>query len=1075
MSAENKQKFCKYLQAIFKFCTTKNGQNTQQQKGEKMKKEQAMPNFIKMEESMLDFWNTNNCFDKLVQKNKDSGKYFRFLDGPITANNKMGVHHAWNRSLKDIMLKYKAMRGYGAHYQCGFDAQGLWVEVETEKELGLKDKRDIQNLGLDKFTKACMERVKKYSGIITEQSKRLGQWMDWEHSYFTNSDENITSIWYFLKVCFEKGWLVQKFRPMPWCSHCGTSLSEHELSDSYMDMTHTAVFFRLPIKNSDMDMLVWTTTPWTLSANVAIAVNPEFEYSVCKVKGSDRKLVVCSSCTKVLKKDLESVEKVLKGSDLVGLEYETCFPQLEKQNFVHKIVAWDMVDSTEGSGAVHIAPGCGVEDFELGKTLDLPMICPVNENGIFYDDFGFLAGKETTEVADLVFAELKAQNKLFYTHDYTHRYPICWRCKKPLIFRLTKEWYIKADEIRPQLIAACDDVVWQPEYLKKRMLDWLNNMGDWSISRKRFYGLPLPIYPCPKCGKVTVVGSLDELKKLSSEKEVDALPHLHRPYIDDIKITCPHCHEKVERISEVGDCWLDAGITPFSTKKYFTDREFWKKNFPAECVCEMKEQIRLWFYSLLFMSVTLVGKAPYQKVIGFAALVAEDGSKFSKSGKNNISFFDAADKIGADVLRYMFASNNMLNDTRFGYGVGDEIRRKLLGLWNAYVFFNTYAVLDNPKIDGYKPDEKSLNLSDKYMLERLNQFVQNSTGYYDNQAFNLIIKEFELVVDDLTNWYIRINRKRFWKSGDENDKTNAYWTLYTAIKTICQTMAPIIPFVTEYIWQNMVRELEPNSAESIILSDFPEKVFDIDQKDIIKQTEIAKDIITKAQRLRNEAQIKIKQPLKTLFVCCDEYTKNACIANQDVIKDELNIKEIVFEHDRQKFVESYLNVNFKTAGAVLKGDVQKLKNTLLDADKTQMEKLVEMYKSGKVELEPFGVLDANLFTLCNKPKPDFLIATENDVTLVLDITIDEHLMIEGLYRELTRQIQLCRRQADYKVEDRIYAELQTQGKTLQKVIDEYAPKIKQEALILNLEPIQNQDFEQEFEIGDETVLIKLKR
>ena len=351
-----------------------------------MKKEDSMPNFIKNEEEVLKFWQDNKCFEKLVKKNENSGKHFRFLDGPITANNGMGVHHAWNRSLKDIMLKYKAMNGYSAHYQNGFDSQGLWVEVETEKELGLKDKRDIEKLGLDKFTTACMNRVKKYSGIITEQSKRLGQWMDWDNSYFTNSDENITSIWYFLKECYKKGWLVQKYRPMPWCSHCGTSLSEHELADSYKDMEHLAVFFKLPIIDSNYDILVWTTTPWTLSANVAVAVNPKLDYSICKVKSSNREIIVCSTAKKVLKDDLIEVVKEVKGKELVGLKYETCFPELSEQNFEHKIVAWDAVDAEEGSGAVHIAPGCGAEDFELGQNRGVKNVIPVDENGIFFQD-----------------------------------------------------------------------------------------------------------------------------------------------------------------------------------------------------------------------------------------------------------------------------------------------------------------------------------------------------------------------------------------------------------------------------------------------------------------------------------------------------------------------------------------------------------------------------------------------------------------------------------------------------------------------------------------------------------------
>ena len=1039
-----------------------------------MKKEESMPDFIKNEEETLKFWQENNCFEKLVEKNKNSGKHFKFLDGPITANNGMGVHHAWNRSLKDIMLKYEAMNGYSAHYQNGFDAQGLWVEVETEKELGLKDKRDIEKLGLDKFTTACMDRVKKYSGIITEQSKRLGQWMDWEHSYYTNSDENITSIWYFLKECFNRGWLVQKYRPMPWCSHCGTSLSEHELADSYKDMEHLAVFFKLPIKDTTNDILVWTTTPWTLSANVAVAVNPELEYSICKVKSQDRNIIVCSSAKKVLKDDLIEVIKTVKGKELVGLEYETCFPELKEQNFVHKIVAWEDVDAEEGSGAVHIAPGCGAEDFELGQKLGLPNVIPVDESGIFFDDFGFLSGKSTVEVADLVFEELKKRGKLYYTHKHMHRYPICWRCKNPLIFRLTKEWYIKADEIRPQLLQAVETVKWQPEFMKKRMTDWLENMGDWCISRKRFYGLPLPFYVCQKCGKTTVVGSLDELKKLSSEEEVNKLPHLHRPYIDDIEITCPHCGEKVKRVTEVGDCWLDAGITPFSTKKYFTDRKFWEENFPADCVIEMKEQIRLWFYSLLFMSVTLTGRAPYKKVIGFASLVAEDGSKFSKSGKNNISFFDACNKIGADVIRYMFASNNMLNDTRFGYAITDEIRRKLLGLWNAYIFFNTYAVLDNPKLDGFTP--KITNVTDKWLVEITNKFIINSKKYYDDQQFFLVVKDFEKYIDDLTNWYIRVNRRRFWKSDDEEDKRVAYWCLYTAIKKVCQVMAPIIPFMTEHIWQNMCRSLEPNSSESIILSDFPTEMLDIPSENLEEKTEIARNIIALAQRLRNENQLKIKQPLKEMFVCADKSVKPSVELYSDIIKEELNIKTLVFEENVERFNERFLTVNFKTAGQVLKGDVQKLKAELAKVSDSEMQKLIKAYDEGKVSVGEFKDLDKSLFTVSSKPKEEFVIMSDGGITVVLDITLDRELMLEGLYRELTRSAQVLRKEAGFKVEDRIILSYKTESDTLNEVIKTYKDKIMEEVLIKDIEKdISDFAIDKTISVGDEEIEIKMKK
>lgn len=1039
-----------------------------------MKKEVSMPDLPKNEEKVLEFWESNEIFEKVKNKNKNSKKYYAFLDGPITANNEMKLHHVWNRALKDIMLRYKALNGFDAHYQNGFDAQGLWVEVGVEKALGLKDKRDILKFGIDNFTEACIERVDKFAKKISEQSVRLGQWMNWDDSYFTNSDTNITSIWYFLKKCHEKGWLIEKYRPMPWCSHCGTSLSEHELADSYMDMEHMAVFFKLPIKDTDMDMLVWTTTPWTLSANVAIALNPELDYAVCNVKSSKRKIVVGKQAVKVLRDDLINIEKEIKGSELIGKSYETCFEEIPEQKFEHKIVAWESVDALEGSGAVHIAPGCGAEDFELGQKLGLKNVIPVDENGIFYNEFGFFSGLDVNDVADLVFDELKKRGKLYYTHKYKHRYPICWRCKKPLIFRLTKEWYIKADEIRPKLIEAVETVEWQPEFLKKRMLDWLVNMGDWNISRKRFYGLPLPFYPCQKCGKLTVVESIDQLKNLSSAKEVESIPHLHRPYIDKIKIRCPQCGAEVERVTEVGDCWLDAGITPFSTKKYFTDKKFWAKNFPAELVVEMKEQIRLWFYSLLFMAVTMEGRAPYKKVIGFAMLVAEDGSKFSKSGPNNVSFDELVEKTGADVLRYLFASNNMMNDTRFGFGITDDIKRKLLGLWNAYVFFNTYAIIDNPKINRFKPDISTFDITDKWLLEQTNKLVSVSKECYDNNRYHILIKEFEDYIDNLTNWYIRVNRRRFWKSEDEEDKLNAYWSLYNSIKTVCQVMSPIMPFMTEYIWQNMVREIEQESAESLFLAGYPSIVkssFD----SLENKTKDVRDIITIAQRLRNENQIKIKQPLKTMYLNVSPETEKAVKDFESIIKDELNIKEIVFEKDNDKFNDAFLTVNFKTAGQVLKGEVQKVKNILAELDFEEMKKIVNQFKNGKVSMSGFNDLSADLFILNYKAKSEYVIATENDKTVVLDITIDNNLLLEGLSRELIRQIQILRKEANFRVEERISVSLKTESQTLKAVIEKYTDRIKTEVLAKELsDKICQPTLTKEVEVGEENILISLK-
>lgn len=1040
-----------------------------------MKKENSVPNFVENEHKILKFWKDNDIEKKYLNRNRNSKKYYAFLDGPVTANNAIGVHHAWNRSLKDDFLKFKTMDGYSAHYQNGFDSQGLWVEVEAEKDLGLKDKTDIEKFGLDKFTTACMNRVKKYSGIITEQSKRLGQMMDWQNSYYTNSDENITSIWHFLKICYEKGWLIQKYRPMPWCSHCGTSLSEHEILDSYREMVHTAVFVKLPIKNSNESVLVWTTTPWTLPANVAVAVNIDFDYAICKVKSTTRKLIVCKELTKVLKDDIIEIERIVKGSELVGKEYETCFEELPEQNFVHKIVPWEQVVNNEGTGFVHIAPGCGAEDFELGQSLGLPNILPIDEAGNYYDNFGIFVGKNTDNVTDFVFDELKKRGKLYYTHKHKHRYLVCWRCKKPLIYRLTKEWYIKADEVRKELIKQVDTVEWQPSFIKKRMLDWLNNMGDWCISRKRFYGLPLPFYVCEKCGKFHVIGSIQELIEKSSKEEVEKLPNLHRPYIDDIKIDC-ECGGKAKRISDVGDCWLDAGITPFSTKKYFTDKEFFDKNFPADCVIEMREQIRLWFYSLLFMSVVLTGKAPYKKVIGFGMLVAEDGSKFSKTGSNNILLDEACDKYSADAIRYSFASNNLLQDTRFGEGILDEIKRKFLGFWNSYVFFNTYAVLDNPQLDGFIPEKKDLSISDKWLLSKTNQLIKIARNAYETNTLYVLTAEIEKYLDDLSNWYIRINRKRFWKSEDELDKKIAYFVLYSAIKTTCQILAPITPFITEYIWQNLVREIESKSEESILLSAFPTKIYDIDDENLIVLTNYARNIIAQAQKLRNENNLKVKQPLQKMFICANDEVNKSAKIYENIIKEELNIKEVIFEDDLSVFHNSYLTVNFKTAGVVLKKEVQNLKRELESLTEQEMEAVVDSYHRGLVDVKYFHDLSPNLFILMNKAKPEFIISNENNITVVLDIELTENLILEGLFRELEREAQVIRKEANFNVEDRIIAKFETNSKSLLKILKIYKEKIQKDVLIKKITTENlNFDYNKIVKVGDEEINIFVKK
>lgn len=1040
-----------------------------------MRKENPSPDFIALEKEMLEFWEENKCFEKLVKKN-ENGERFRFLDGPITANNPMGIHHAWGRTLKDVTIKYNSMHGKSCQFQNGFDSQGLWVEVETEKEIGVHDKRGIVEYGMDKFTEKCMDRVRRFSSVITEQSKRLGQWMDWDHSYFTNTDLNITSIWHFLKTCHERGLLVKSHRPMPWCPRCGTSLSEHEMSGSYKDVEHVSIYAKLPIVDSDDSILVWTTTPWTLTSNVALAVNPDIDYLRVKVKSDARNLIVGKDALKKLKGDVITVLDEFKGKELIGKEYVTVFPELEIQSFTHTIVPWEDVDATEGVGVVHIAPGCGAEDFDLGKRLGLRQICPIDDSGIITEGFGELTGVSTSDALPIVTKIMTERNTLYKTEPITHSYPHCWRCKTQVVFKLVDEWSIATEELKPQLIAAADSVKWEPDFAGKRMKDWLVNMGDWNISRKRFYGLPLPFYPCKKCGKLTVVGSKEELTELSENRSLEGVPHLHRPYIDKIKIKCPHCGALVERVPEVGDCWLDAGITPFSTKKYFEDKEYFSKNFPSEIVIEMKEQIRLWFYSLLFMSVVLTGKAPYEKVVTHSSVINEDGTKFSKTG-NMIRFDEAAEKMGADPVRYLFCSAPVTNDVRFGYNLTDEARRKMLSFWNVYVFFNLYASLDNPDLENHKPDFAALAHSDKWLLARTDAFLSAADEGMKACRMANVIKEFESFTDDVSNWYIRINRKRFWKSTDKTDQLNAYWCLYRAIKTTLGVMAPIIPFLTDYIWQNTVRCLEHDAPISVHLSDYPVSLGVSAMpgfENILAETETAREIIAIAQRMRNEAQIKVKQPLAKLYICADEKIKNEATPLINVIKEELNVKDVIFAADETAFNEHYFTVNFRNAGQKLKGEAQNLKKAVEALDDDGMAKLDAMYAANDINIGGFSGLGKEMFDMHDRPKKGFVVAKENRFTLALDTILTPELVREGFIRETIRQIQVLRKDAGFAVEQRIKASIYSEDKEANAAVEEYAERIKADILATALTEIADPAMEKTITIGQKELTIKLK-
>lgn len=1049
-------------------------------RNEKMAETEKSNSFIQMEHDILKFWEDNDCFNKRKAKNAGHER-FKFIDGPITANNPMGIHHAWGRTLKDTFIRYKYMNGYDCRCQNGFDSQGLWVEVEVEKELGFKTKKDIENYGMDKFTKKCVDRVKHFSGIIAEQSKRLGQWMQWDNSYYTNTDLNIEGIWYFLKKCDENGWIQREYKPMPWCPRCGTSLSEHEMTGSYKNITHNSVFFKLPVKELSSKIVVWTTTPWTLSSNVALAVNPEIDYVEVKVKSDEQTLILAKNAIKYLGDDKLEVVRALKGAELVGLHFETCFPEFDAQkNIDHKIVAWEDVDAEEGTGVVHIAPGCGIEDNELGKRIGLPEVMPVDDMGIFLPGFGFMTGKDSAKIAPEAFEELEKRNKLYKIMPIEHSYPVCWRCKSEVIFRLVPAWYIRTAELKPRLIKVAESVKWEPESNGKRMVDWLNNMGDWNISRKRYYGMPLPFYVCEKCGHVHVVGSKKELRELAVDPaKVDALPELHRPWIDSVEIKCPECGESVKRVSEIGDVWLDAGIVPFSTTGYFTDKEEWKKNYPADWIVEMREQVRLWFYSMLFMSTVLEDRAPYKRVLCHSSVVAEDGSKFSKTGFM-IRFDEAAEKIGADTVRYMYAGAPVANDVRFGFNLGDEARRKLLSFWNTYTFFETYARLDKPNFEGYTPDKSAMTVTDRWLVTRTNEFIRKATAQMDDfKAYN-VIKEFEVFVDDISNWYIRTNRRRFWKTGDEKDKTLAYWVLFNAINTCVKVMAPIIPFMTEEIWQNLTRRVLPSSELSVHLSDWPKEIEGFEDDGILSQTADAREVIAVAMRLRNEHQIKVRQPLSTLYIACDDAEAEKIKTFEKNILDELNIKKLVHVSDNSVLEDNFLAVNFRAAGAVLKQNVNKMKQALENASKEEMASYTEKAKnSEKVLVKGFDeAYDSSIFTVMTKTKDGIVSAEcQNKTVVALDVTLTEDLIKEGAVRDVVRQCQLLRKEAGYEVEQRVVLWISSGSEFIMNALKENAGHMKNELLADDIVfgKAAESDLEKTFDVGEDKVTAAVKK
>ena len=978
--------------------------------------------FPAQERALLAWWQERGILARYIARNASSPIRWSFLDGPITANNPMGVHHAWGRTYKDLFCRYHTMLGHRQRYQNGFDCQGLWVEVEVEKELGFKSKRDIERFGIAEFVERCKARVLHYAGVQTQQSLRLGYWMDWDHSYFTMSDENNYSIWMFLKQCWERGLLYKGHDVMPWCPRCSTGLSEHEIvTEGYQEVTHPSLTVRLPLQGRPgAYLLVWTTTPWTLTSNVAVAVNPAFTY--VRVEQGPESYYVLRDRLDVLQGSYR-VREELPGSAMVGWTYTGPFDDLPAQQGVeHRVIPWADVSAAEGTGLVHIAPGCGAEDFALSKEHHLPVLAPIDEFGVFIESFGWLAGRHVYEVADPIRDDLKRRGLLYRADDYTHRYPMCWRCGSELVFRLVDEWFIRMDPLREPIMDVTERIRWIPEFGLERELDWLRNMHDWMISKKRYWGLALPIWECAACRSFEVIGSEHELRRRAVEGWEAFEGHTpHRPWIDAVKIRCAACGGLASRILDVGNPWLDAGIVPYSTMGYRQDRAAWEEWFPADFITEaFPGQYRNWFYSMLVMSTVLENREPFRVCLGHAMVKDEQGRDMHKSWGNMIEFNEAAEKMGSDVVRWIYALQNPAQNINFGYGPADEVRRRfVLPLWNVYAFFVTYANLDGfvPGAGGRDAAQSVLDRWVRASLHRLIRIVRERLDDYDVPGAARAIERF---VDDLSVWYVRRGRRRYWKSELDADKQAAYGTLYEVLVTLCRLLAPFTPFLADAMYQNLVRSVDARSPESVHLCDMPVADPAAEDSALLEDTERIRALVSAGRAARNAAKIRVRQPLEAAVIVdrSGAVKRNPDLAEH--IRDELNVKTLRIADSYRDLGRLEVRPRYDMLGPKFGGRI----TAIAEALKEQGETLVERTP----EREPFRVrlaggdevvLERAEVEVRIQWHPNLVGAGEPGAWIALDTTLTDDLVGEGMARELVHQIQQLRKEAGLQIADRI--------------------------------------------------------
>ena len=970
--------------------------------------------FVEREREVEKFWRDNHIFEKSIEDRKDAPTYM-FYDGPPTANGKPHIGHALTRVIKDMIPRYRTMKGYKVPRKAGWDTHGLPVEIEVEKELGINGKEQIEKYGVAPFIEKCKESVWKYKSMWEQFSNVIGFWADMDDPYVTYHNSYIESEWWALKQIWDKGLLYKGFKVVPYCPRCGTPLSSHEVAQGYKDVKERSAIVRFKKKDEDVYFLAWTTTPWTLPSNVALCVNPEEDY--VKVKHGDYTYILASALVETVLKEDYTVLETYKGKELEGIEYEPLWGGLNVKSKAWFVVCDSYVTLTDGTGIVHIAPAFGEDDSRIGRNYDLPFVQLVDAQGNLTKETKW-EGVFVKDADKLVLKDLEENGKLFDAPVFEHSYPHCWRCNTPLIYYARESWYIKMTAVKEDIIRNNNTINWIPESIGKgRFGDWLENIQDWAVSRNRYWGTPLNVWIC-ECGHMHSIGSIEELKSMS--KNCPDNIELHRPYIDAVTITCPECGKEMKRTSEVLDAWFDSGSMPFAQHHYpFENHEKFEAQFPADFISEAVDQTRGWFYSLLAISTLIFNKAPYKNVIVMGHVQDEDGQKMSKSKGNAVDPMDALNKFGADAIRWYFYVNSApWLPNRFHDKAVEEGQRKFLGtLWNTYAFYVLYADIDSFDPTKYNLEYDKLSVMDKWLLSKLNTLVKTVDDYLNNYKITETARALQSFTDDMSNWYVRRCRERFWAKGMEQDKVNAYMTLYTALITLSKIAAPMIPFMTEEIYQNLVRSVDKNAPESIHLTDFPTVNEEFIDKDLEVSMDEVLDIVVLGRAARNSANIKNRQPIGNMYVKAETVLDPFYV---EIIEDELNVKAVEFKDDVEEFVSYSFKPQLKTVGPKYGKLLGKIKEALASLDGHAAMK--SLNDTGSVDFEfdgekvSLGREDLLIETAKND---DFVTEADNKTTVVLDIRLSEELIEEGFVRELISKVQTMRKEAGFEVVDHI--------------------------------------------------------